>query len=154
MPKINLIYISLSGNTKSFIQRLQVSLNNSGYDTSSINIKDLVKDTDDWKYIQTEPYIAFVPTYLDGGNGHDSGTTEILTTPLREFMRYESNYKQCLGIVGSGNKNFNDQYCLTAKQYRDEFNIPMIGNFELRGLPDDIEHIKHVILDLYESEHA
>lgn len=58
MPKINLIYISLSGNTKSFIQRLQVSLNNSGYDTSSINIKDLVKDTDNWKYIQTEPYIS------------------------------------------------------------------------------------------------
>ena len=67
MPKINLIYISLSGNTKSFIKRLQESLSDSGYDTSSVNVKDLVKDTDDWKYIQTEPYIAFVPTYLEMG---------------------------------------------------------------------------------------
>lgn len=154
MPKINLIYISLSGNTKSFINRLETSLQASGYETNAVNIKDLVKDSDDWKYIHTEPYIAFVPTYLDGGDGHDSGTTEILTTPLREFMRYERNYKQCLGVVGSGNKNFNDQYCLTAKQYCDEFNIPMIGDFELRGLPDDVDRIKHVILDLYEGEYA
>ena len=75
----------------------------------------------------------------------DNGYKEILTTPLREYIRYKDNYKKCLGIVGSGNKNFNNQYCLTAKQYSQEFGFPVLYNFELRGLDIDIQKVSSII---------
>ena len=62
--------------------------------------------------VEESPFFTFVPTYLEGGNGVDSGDTEILTEVMREYLEYEDNYKKCLGVVGSGNKNFNYQYCL------------------------------------------
>ncbi len=75
-----------------------------------------------------------MPTYLDGGNGLDNGDTEILTETLREYLEYEENHILCLGVVGSGNKNFNNQYCLTAKQYAEEnsaFHFSPTMNYEV-----------------------
>lgn len=138
MNKITLLYISLSGNTLSFVNRLSEYLLTT-YDTKTrlINIKDLDHQT----FPLTEHYITIVPTYLEGGNGVDNGDKEILTTPLREFIKEYDNYNYCLGVIGSGNKNFNNQYCLTAKQYSQQFNIPVIDDFEMRGTNEDIQRI-------------
>ena len=96
------------------------------------------------------PFVAFLPTYLEGGNGVDSGDVEILTNDLARFIDFENNYKKCFGIVGSGNRNFNNQYCLTAKQYAQRFDFPLLDTFELRGLQNDIERIGCKIEDLYQ----
>lgn len=85
--------------------------------------------------------MVFVPTYLEGGNGVDNGDQEILTETMREYIDYENNAALCLGVIGSGNKNFNYQYCLTAKQYAEQFSIPFLADFELRGTTQDIERI-------------
>ena len=107
-------------------------------------MKDLIKDGIPFNEVSNY-FIAFLPTYLEGGNGIDNGDKEILTTPLREYIRYKDNYKKCLGIVGSGNKNFNNQYCLTAKQYSQEFGFPVLYNYELRGLDIDIQKVSSII---------
>ena len=110
---ITLIYISLSGNTKSFVTRLTNYLQSkTDLTIHSVNVKDLVKDQADY-FALSDYFVAFLPTYLEGGNGLDSGDIEILTTPLREFIAFADNYRYCYGIVGSGNKNFNNQYCLS-----------------------------------------
>ncbi|ABF36764.1 NrdI protein [Streptococcus pyogenes MGAS2096] len=44
-------------------------------------------------------------------------------------------------------KNFNHQYCLTAKQYAKRFGFPLLGDFELRGTPDDISRLAQVIME-------
>ena len=51
------------------------------------------------------------------------------------------------GIIGSGNRNFNEQYCLTAKQYAKRFGFPMLGDFELRGTSADIERLAEIIVN-------
>ena len=84
---------------------------------------------------------------MEGGNGIDSGNTEILTTPLKDFIAYQNNYKNCLGIVGFGNKNFNHQYCLTAKQYSEKFNFPVLDTVE----QNDIEQIEKKIINMFEN---
>lgn len=144
--KIDLIYISLSGNTDSFVKRLRDSLllNTKIKEVNLLNVKELVKNNIPFNEV-VNPFVAFLPTYLEGGNGIDNGDKEILTTPLREYIRYKDNYKKCLGIVGSGNKNFNNQYCLTAKQYSQEFGFPVLYNFELRGLDVDIQKVSSII---------
>lgn len=144
--KIDLIYISLSGNTDSFVKRLRdyLLLNTKIKEVNLLNVKELVKNSIPFNEV-TNQFVAFLPTYLEGGNGIDNGDKEILTTPLREYIRYKDNYKKCLGIVGSGNKNFNNQYCLTAKQYSQEFDFPVLYNYELRGLEVDIQEVSSII---------
>lgn len=147
--KIDLIYISLSGNTDSFVKRLRdyLLLNTKLKEVNLLNVKELVKNNILFNEVSND-FVAFLPTYLEGGNGIDNGDKEILTTPLREYIRYKDNYKKCLGIVGSGNKNFNNQYCLTAKQYSQEFGFPVLYNFELRGLDVDIHKVGSIIENL------
>lgn len=146
MKTVTLLYISLTGNTKCFVTKLKKWLE-SNYETTveTINVKDLKHHT----YQLSNKFIAFLPTYLEGGNGVDTGDVEILTNPLGDFIEVYDNHKLCFGVVGSGNKNFNEQYCLTAKQYSERFGFPVLDDYELRGLPKDVERIGSKIAKLY-----
>lgn len=140
------LYISLTGNTKNFISKLTDHIEKE-YETTipSINIKEI-----DYNNLSIDqPFIAFVPTYLEGGNGIDNGDVEILTTPLREVISRQNYQEYLVGIVGSGNKNFNHQYCLTAKQYSKQFNKPVLADFELRGTQDDVARIADIVMKYY-----
>ncbi|HFI0234791.1 class Ib ribonucleoside-diphosphate reductase assembly flavoprotein NrdI [Streptococcus suis] len=151
-PTIYLVYISLSGNTESFVKRLKGFFQfQTDWQVEPVHVKDLVKQ--DIPFYQLDaPFVAFLPTYLEGGNGVDNGDVEILTNPLGDFIAFGDNAELCLGVVGSGNRNFNNQYCLTAKQYAERFGFPVIDNFELRGLQNDIERIGHKIIALMEEK--
>ncbi|MBC5618885.1 class Ib ribonucleoside-diphosphate reductase assembly flavoprotein NrdI [Streptococcus anginosus] len=148
--KISLVYISLSGNTASFIKRLSAFLQerHENVEIEQVDIKDMVKEERPF-YAMSQSFVAFLPTYLEGGNGLDNGDVEILTNDLGDFIAFEENYKRCFGIVGSGNRNFNNQYCLTAKQYAERFNFPVLDTFELRGLNEDVKRIGLKIEELY-----
>lgn len=144
MPKLTLVYISLSGNTQSFVKRLSEQLSTwHNCQVSTINIKEQNHQT----FPVDQPFVALLPTYLEGGNGIDNGDQEILTIPLGDFIVAHNNVKNCIGIVGSGNRNFNNQYCLTAKQYSERFGFPMLGDFELRGTSSDVERIANIIVE-------
>lgn len=145
--QLTLVYISLTDNTRSFVTRLSEYLKENDVDTTLINVKDLVKENVQFSHLN-EQTVVFLPTYLEGGNGVDSGYTEILTTPLKDYLSSHDNYKKCLGIVGSGNRNFNNQFCLTARQYSEAFGFPVIDEFELRGTQRDIERIGNKIINL------
>ncbi len=138
MKKMKLLYISISGNTRAFVNRLLAYADQqdtpSTWEVKEIHDNSVFEQED-------EPYVVFVPTYLEGGNGVDNGDQEILTETMREYIDYENNAALCLGVIGSGNKNFNYQYCLTAKQYAEQFSIPFLADFELRGTTQDIEQI-------------
>ncbi|EHI70887.1 MULTISPECIES: class Ib ribonucleoside-diphosphate reductase assembly flavoprotein NrdI [Streptococcus] len=148
MPNLSIVFISLSGNTLSFVKRIIPYLEEQ-YQLliEPINIKDLKHET----FPVKRPFVAILPTYLEGGNGSDSGDIEILTNPLGDFIAAHDNAKNCLGIIGSGNKNFNLQYCLTAKQYAKRFGFPLLGDFELRGDQADIERLAKIIVEHYEK---
>lgn len=146
--KINIIYISLSGNTKNFVERLSNYLKTTkGVTVESMNVKDLKGET----FPVKEPFVSFLPTYLSGGNGVQTGNKEVLTTNLGDFIAAYDNYQNCYGIIGSGNRNFNKQFCLSARQYTERFGFPMVGEFELRGTSRDIERIAESILQHQEN---
>ncbi|MDO4667557.1 MAG: class Ib ribonucleoside-diphosphate reductase assembly flavoprotein NrdI [Streptococcus sp.] len=151
--KISLVYISLSGNTESFVKRLTAFFQDRHpeVEVEQINIKNMVKENQPF-YAMTNQFVAFLPTYLEGGNGLDNGDVEILTSDLGNFLAFEGNSQKCFGIVGSGNRNFNHQYCLTAKQYAKRFDFALLDDFELRGLNNDIERIGKKIETLYGIE--
>ena len=148
MQRIRFYYISLSGNTSSFVQRVSQYIETTHHrEVESLNIKDLKG-----KAITVDgPFVSFLPTYLEGGNGIDTGFQEILTGNLQKFLEYQGNFRYCLGIIGSGNRNFNKQFCLTAFQYAEQFGFPVIDVFELRGTDEDVERISKHILTSFEK---
>ena len=146
---LDIIYISLSGNTDIFVKRLAHHLTDINQASSGMQLVN-VKFVDDF-YTVTRPFIAILPTYLKGGNGTDNGFEEILTDKLRHFLAYHDNYRLCQGIIGSGNRNFNKQFALTAKQYAEQFSFPVLDEFELRGNKYDIERITNTIINLKQT---
>lgn len=151
MTTLRFVYISLSGNTASFVRRLSQYLtekHGEAITVETVDVKELVKE-DKAFFEMAGPFVAFLPTYLEGGNGVDNGDQEILTNPLGEFIAHADNFKQCFGIVGSGNRNFNNQYCLTAKQYSQRFGFPVLDDFEMRGMLGDIKRIAEKIETYY-----
>lgn len=140
---INLIYTSIAGNTKKFIDNL---IEFSQHNEINYQFKAIEISANTQLNTLDHPSFVFVPTYLDGGNGIHSGVKEILTTPLFEFLEDLPDTKNILGVIGSGNKNFNAQYVLTARRYAIKFGVPLIDNFELRGVPTDVERIFNNIM--------
>lgn len=155
MAPINIIYISIEGNTRAFIKRLsayaeqQHAFNN---DNPLINAKEISDQT--IPEAEKEPFFVFVPTYLTGGNGIDSGFTEIMTNALGEYIEDSGSAKNCVGVVGSGNRNFNEQYCLTARKYAKQFDAPFLADYELRGTSRDAEHIYAILRERWASVNA
>ncbi|MBV0930919.1 class Ib ribonucleoside-diphosphate reductase assembly flavoprotein NrdI [Lentilactobacillus sp. IMAU92037] len=142
MSPIKILFISIEGNTRSFVKKLAdyaAGMHDQDSQNPVVQLKEISEQTDFAD--ETDPYFAFVPTYLDGGNGIDNGVKELMTNALGEYIGYEKNASLCHGIVGSGNKNFNEQHCLTAKRYASEFNVPFLADYELRGTGRDVERI-------------
>ncbi|KRO14757.1 ribonucleotide reductase protein nrdi [Lactiplantibacillus xiangfangensis] len=143
---INIIFISIEGNTRSFVTGMQdYAKTQHAADESNplITLKEISEQSE--FEIETKPYFAFVPTYLDGGNGIDNGVKELMTNVLGEYLNYDQNPDLCLGVVGSGNRNFNDQYCLTARRYAEQLDTDFIADYELRGTSVDTERIYNVM---------
>lgn len=146
---IRLLYFSISGNTRAFAKHMVTYSQEQHQLDPSLPLVEIKEITDDSLFEQeTAPFFACVPTYLDGGNGLDSGTNEIMTNTLGEYIDYEDNQALCQGIIGSGNKNFNWQYCLTGKQYAEKFQVPFVADYELRGTPDDLKRIYQLLVEL------
>lgn len=138
---MKIYYISIEGNTKSFLEKVKM------LDKDNIlDVQEVTDMTDIPEHLT--PYVIFVPTYLDGGNGIDNGVTETLTNPLGEFIEDLDDGEHCLGIIGSGNRNFNQQFCLTARRYASKFNAPFIDSFELRGTDKDAERIYNELKEI------
>ena len=73
---LTIAYISLTGNTHSFVTKLveYFKFQQSSLKIELINVKDLIRD--DTEFFEVEhPTIAFLPTYLEGGNGVDTGNS-------------------------------------------------------------------------------
>ena len=100
--KVCFVYISLSGNTESFVRRLSDYLWEQYPDLviEKIHVKDLIKEGKPFFEVDT-PFITFLPTYLEGGNGVDNGDVEILTTDVADFeMRgMLGDIKKVAGII-------------------------------------------------------
>ncbi|MCC7668720.1 MAG: class Ib ribonucleoside-diphosphate reductase assembly flavoprotein NrdI [Leuconostoc pseudomesenteroides] len=140
MTHINLLYASTEGNTKSFVEKLKKVAIEQG---DTLNAR-LIGDETEYAN-ETEPFFALVPTYLTGGTGTGPEVTEIFTNALGEYIDFGNNARYLKGVVGSGNRNFNVQFNLTAIRYAKKFNVPMIAAYELRGSVFDAEIIYNKI---------
>ncbi|KRL05086.1 class Ib ribonucleoside-diphosphate reductase assembly flavoprotein NrdI [Liquorilactobacillus oeni] len=148
---LQILYTSIEGNTRSFVTKLEAYAKQRHMENPEERLVKLTEISEASGEVEiAEPFAVFVPTYLGGGNGIDNGNNEIMTTELRDTLEDFDNYKNCYGVIGSGNRNFNAQFGLTAKQYAQQFSFPLIDLFELRGTSKDVERI-YARLNTYQT---
>ena len=81
LKNLTILYISIAGNTRSFVTDLQdYAAQQHANNLALPTITSQKFRCDPLK--RTEPFCAFVPTYLDGGNGIDNGVKELMTNSL------------------------------------------------------------------------
>jgi protein involved in ribonucleotide reduction len=139
---IRILFISISGNTRAFVKKMTEYAQKNRQSDSKARLVEATEVTNGNQLIEMwQPFAVFVPTYLDGGDGINSGNHEIMTNELHDTLEDNNNYRKCYGVVGSGNRNFNAQFGLTAKQYANQFGFPVIDFYELRGTSADVVRV-------------
>src|SRR5699024_2036963 len=120
---MNLAYYSITGQTKRFVEKLGID----GYE---------ITDADPF-YKMGRPFILIVPAYDDD-----------MMDSVIDFLQYEDNAKNCVGVAGGGNRNFNTLYNHTAKDIAAGLNVPVDFQFEFNGTQKDVENFKKVVNEI------
>lgn len=79
----------------------------------------------------TEDFVLITPTYGAGSKG-------FVPKQVVSFLNQEDNRVHCKGVIGSGNRNFYEDYCKAATICSAKLNVPVLYTFELAGTEEDI----------------
>jgi protein involved in ribonucleotide reduction len=116
-----LIYFSsTSENTRRFIEKLR-------RDAARIPLYQREAEL-----VASEPFVLVVPTY--GGTGGEGSVPK----QVIRFLNNPQNRKLIRGVIGAGNTNFGDNYCMAGDIIAFKCQIPHLYRFELMGTPDDV----------------
>jgi protein involved in ribonucleotide reduction len=126
---LDIVYFSnYSGNTKRFVEKLDVNNSN----TIRIPI-----DWDiDSPITVSNRYVLFVPTY--GGGSEKSA----IPRQVRHFLNIPENRNLLVGIVGLGNTNFGIHFCKAAEIISGKTGVPIIARVEIFGTSEDVLKVK------------
>lgn len=113
-------YLSLTGNVRKFVK--------------SVGMESLEIDYSN-PFVQMEKdFIVIVPSY-------DDEITEFFS----QFIEYKDNRKHLIGIVGSGNRNFNTSFCFNAEDLSKKYKKPLLMKFEISGTMADVVKFKEEV---------
>jgi protein involved in ribonucleotide reduction len=119
-----LIYFSsASENTSRFVSKL-------GREVARIPL--LPKDA---PLLATRPFVLVVPTY--GGTGGEGSVPK----QVIRFLNNPQNRQLIRGVIGAGNTNFGDNYCMAGDIIAAKCKIPHLYRFELMGTPEDVTRV-------------
>lgn len=58
-----------------------------------------------------------------------------------DFLTYKVNKKNLIGIIGCGNRNFNELFAQTAKKIAVTFEVPILHLLEFSGTNEDVKKV-------------
>lgn len=118
-----IVYYTLTKQTKRFVDKV---------DNKYKRIP--IDEVDNLPAIDT-PYILIIPSYEPEVNPD-------FYELLEAFFALKNNDKQCVGIYSGGNRNFAQLYSVTAKIISEQYDIPLLHEFEFQGTQRDINKIE------------
>lgn len=117
-----LVYFSsTTENTSRFIEKLDVPA-----------VRIPLKSADAALCTVDEDYVLVTPTY---GSGR-------VPPQVVKFLSLEQNRVRCKGVIGSGNRNFFEDYAKAGDKVSAKLQVPLLYRFELAGTPEDITKTK------------
>lgn len=114
-------FSSSSGNTDRFVQKLGIEATRIPLDGTPVQAR--------------AAFVLVVPTYGAEGKGH-------VPPKVVAFLNDPVNRSHLLGVIGAGNTNFHDTYCLAADIIAAKCQVPVFYKFELMGTPDDVDRVR------------
>lgn len=97
-------------------------------------------------YDSTSPYVLACPTYDQPRGG-------FTPKPVQQFL--EEYAHLMVGVIGLGNRNFQEYYCQAAIDISKQHSIPIIHRIDIMGTTDDYHTIDtgmsqhwHTLLDM------
>lgn len=117
----------MTGNVRAFVKKLN-TLNKSMKTLELKNGKEVVSDE----------YILIT---------HTTGKGE-MPPKLVEFLKNDVNVGKCLGVIGSGNKNWGSNFCKGAYLASSIVAKPVYHTFELQGNDVDVQVTNSIIREL------
>ncbi|WP_026531847.1 class Ib ribonucleoside-diphosphate reductase assembly flavoprotein NrdI [Arthrobacter sp. H41] len=119
-----LIYFSsVSDNTHRFVKKL----------TTTAARLPLV--TSDPTLTALRPYVLVFPTY-GGVTGKGAVPRQVV-----KFLNDAGNRALLRGVIGAGNTNFGETYCLAADIVAAKCNVPVLYRFEVMGTSEDVDRV-------------
>ncbi|AEG41005.1 MAG: class Ib ribonucleoside-diphosphate reductase assembly flavoprotein NrdI [Lactobacillus kefiranofaciens] len=124
---VAIAFYSITGQTKRFMEKTQLK----AHQISDANPK----------YDMGQKYILIVPAYQD-----------FMMDSVVDFLTFKDNKKNIIGIIGCGNRNFNDLFAQTAKKIAATLNIPILYLLEFSGTDEDVKNVRKIVHDLSKGE--
>ncbi len=121
----NLIYFSsASDNTHRFMVKL-------GMDAARLPIY-----TKEETLLAQEPFVLILPTY--------GGETRRGAVPKQviKFLNVKENRDLIRGVIGAGNTNFGETYCLAGDIVAEKCKVQFLYRFELMGTQEDVARVR------------
>lgn len=119
-----LVYFSsVSENTHKFVEKLDVESIRLPLRTSEETVR------------MDRPFVLCVPTY---GRPRSGGA---VPPQVMKFLKNPENREHMLGVIGAGNTNFGELYCIAADKIAAKCQIPVLYKFELMGTSDDVARV-------------
>ena len=81
------------------------------------------------------PYVLVLPTY-GGITGHGAVPRQVV-----KFLNNEQNRSLLKGVIGAGNTNFGETYCLAADIVAAKCDVPVLYRFEVMGTSEDVDRV-------------
>ncbi len=122
----HLIYFSsASENTRRFIDKL-------GADAARIPLHAEGRS----RSLPPSRIVLVVPTY--GGTGGEGSVPK----QVIRFLNNPQNRRLLRGVIGAGNTNFGDNYCMAGDIIAAKCEVPHLYRFELMGTPEDVARVQ------------
>ena len=125
---MKIAFYSITGQTRRFIQKTGLT---------AYEINDADPDHE-----MGAPYILVVPAYDDD-----------MMDAVIDFLGYQSNTRNLVGVAGGGNRNFNELYIHTAKDIAHGLQVPVVFDFEFNGTDKDVKNFQKVVEE-FESKQS
>lgn len=124
---VAIAFYSITGQTKKFVVK-------TGLDAHEI--------TDDFpQHEMKEKYILITPSYQD-----------FMMDSLVDFLNYKDNKRNLVGLIGCGNRNFNDLFAQTAKKLSVTLKVPILYLLEFSGTAKDVQNVRDIVKKLSTGE--
>jgi protein involved in ribonucleotide reduction len=135
---LEIVYFSnYSGNTKRFVEKLEIKAT-----------QIPVKWNADSPLLVDKEYVLILPTY-----GAGRGTYAVPLSVIK-FLNIPGNRDNAIAVIGTGNTNFGEHYCLAAEIISDKLKIPLLHRVEILGTQDDVEQVTERIQQLWSKKIA
>lgn len=121
--------MSVIGNTRRFVEKLEM-------DSLELSEVNAFSEID-------ENFIMIAPTYAIE-----------MTDILNDFLETGDNLSYCQGVIGAGNRNFNELYCFTAEDIALDYDVPLLYRFEFQGSDNDVKKVKEIVTEIENTNYV